>query len=282
MHDDHGQAGADGDDRLGLVGGRRSRSGCVLGLGRGPRVPERTDQCRGDEVDALDHEAGPLDDVDDAVDEVDVGGGDEHAAHAPALVVGVVGEDLRGQEGLFRREGDDLFGLEADGAVDLVVGHVGEVDLAGDGPEAGDADDHGRPGELSVLPELLDGLGHRGGVADLTVDQRAGRQADLAVGEEDGGGLGQVDLGGADTARTDVESDGQACHPVAPVISSSTGRRSLGPVTVHVGLCEVHRCRLRAVVIARFIGSLRSLVVLQCISWPRGPQWDYRKGGVRP
>ena len=45
---------------------------------------------------------------------------------------------------LVRREGDDLFGLEPDGAVDLVVGHVGEVDLPGDGPQPGDADDDRR------------------------------------------------------------------------------------------------------------------------------------------
>jgi hypothetical protein len=133
VDDDHGEPGPDGDDRLGLTRvGRPARA---------THVPDGTDQGGRDQVDALDGESRPLDHVDHSVDQVDVGRGHQHPAHLGALVVGVVGEHLGGQDRLVRREGDDLFGLEPDGAVDLVVGHVREVDLAGDGPQAGDADD---------------------------------------------------------------------------------------------------------------------------------------------
>ena len=90
---------------------------------------------------------------------------------------GAVGEDLGGEDGLVRREGDDLLGLEAHRAVEVLVGHPGKVDLTRDGAQAGDAD-HDRLGlELAVLPQADDGVGHRRGVLDLAVDDGARRQA---------------------------------------------------------------------------------------------------------
>jgi hypothetical protein len=128
VDDDHAQPGADRHDGLRLVG---------IAV-----APDGTDQGGRRQVDAIDGQAGPLDRFDDAVDQVDVGGRHEHAAHLGALVVGVVRQDLGRQDRLVGREGDDLLRLEAHRALDLVVGHVGEVDLPGDGPQSGDPDDH--------------------------------------------------------------------------------------------------------------------------------------------
>ena len=145
MDDHHGQAGTDGDDGLGLL--------------RVVLSADRPDQGRRDQVDTFDGQSGLLDGLDHTVDQIDVGRRHQDPPHLVALGGGVVGEDLRGEDGLIRRKRDHFLGLEAHRAVDLVVGDEGEVDLAGDGPEPGDADDDRGAGELAVLPELGDRLG---------------------------------------------------------------------------------------------------------------------------
>ncbi len=98
-------------------------------------------------------------------------------------------------------------------------GTYGKVELAGDGPEAGNPDDDRRAGELAVLPQLPDGFGHGRTVADLAVDDGAERKPDLAVGEQHWLGVGHVKLSGAYGARTDIETNRQMCHLNAPFTS---------------------------------------------------------------
>ena len=197
--DDHdGEAGADGDDRLGPLGGDR-------------RVAQGPHQGGRHEVDTLDDEARLLGRGHDAVDQIAMGGGDQHAPGLGAVGGGVVGEDLGGEDRLVGREGDDFFGLEADRAVDVLVGDPGQVDLTRDGTQAGDADDDGLRLELPVLPQARDGVGHRREVLDLAVDDGARGQADLPEGHEHGGPGPELELGGAHRAGADVESD-YLCH----------------------------------------------------------------------
>ena len=167
-----------------------------------------------------------------------MGGGDQNPSHLVAFGRGVVGEDLRGEDGLVGRERNDFLGLEANRAVDFVVRDEGKIDLAGDRPQPGDADDDRGARELTVLPQLDDRFSDRGDVADLAVDQRPGRKADLTVGVQDRAGMADIELGGAYGARADVETNGQLCHGDAPLTYLLLTTRELDD-------CAVSQCTRR-------------------------------------
>ncbi len=139
MDDHHGEAGTDRHDGFGLVVGGAAR--------------DRPHQSRGHQVHALDHQPGTLGHGDDSFDQISVGRSHQHPAHFGALGRGVIGEDLRREDGLVGSEGDDLFGMEPDGTVHFVVRNERKLDFAGDGPKAGNPDDHGGGGELAALPQ---------------------------------------------------------------------------------------------------------------------------------
>lgn len=178
--------------------------------------PPIAHECRGDQVNAVDGEAGAFNRVDDPAHEVDVRGGHEDPAHLLALGRGVVGEDLGREDRLVRREGNDLLRLKADRVLHLGVRYEREIDLSGDRTKSCDADDHRGATEVAVRPQPRDGFGDRRTVADLTLDEGPGGQTYLTVSDEDWTGLVDVEFGGPHRAGADVEADRQLCHGDAP------------------------------------------------------------------
>ena len=169
-------------------------------------VGQRPDEGGGDEVHALDVQSRLLHGRDHSVDEVAVGGRHENSSGLGPVVGGVVAQDLRGENRLVGREGNDLLRLEPDGALDLGVGNPGKVELTGDDPEPGDADDDGVGNEAPVVPEPADGLGHGGDVLDLTVDDGFRRQPDLPEGDQLGLPRSELELGGTNRTGPYVKS----------------------------------------------------------------------------
>ena len=198
MDDHHRQTGTDRNDGLWLLG----------------RVlpADRSHEGRGDQVHAFHRETGPLDGFDHPAHEVGVCGGDQDPAHFGAFGGGVVGEDLRRQDGLIGRERDDLFRLEPNRILHFAVGDEGEIDLASDRTQSRDAHDDRGPAELTVLPELGDGFRHGGTVPDLAVDEGPGRQANLTVGDQGWTEPADIEFRSANGAGPDVEADRQLCH----------------------------------------------------------------------
>ena len=92
------------------------------------------------------------------------------------------------EDGLVEGDRDVVGGGEPDGAGQLLVGHGRQVDDPDDDPGAGEADPHVAGAEPGLAPQLADGRPDRGGVLDLAVADRAGREGNLPDPGDDGPG----------------------------------------------------------------------------------------------
>ena len=120
-------------------------------------------------------------------------------------------EHLEVEHRVVERDRDELGGLEADGAGQVGIGHVGHVDRADDDARPGDADPHLPLLEAELAPQPLDRRGDLGGVEDLALAHRVERQGDLSEGAQDHL-VADFDVGHSDRVGADVETDDAPGH----------------------------------------------------------------------
>ena len=213
VHDHGGEPGPDGDDGLCH---RSGRPGDVvqrgLGLGGGT-VGQGPDEGEGNQVDGHRPEPAGGHRRQQGVERRAVGGDQEDLDLRRAPRLGRRGglEDGVVEDRLLERDRDVVRGGESDGAGELLVGHRRHVDDPHDdaGPRQADPDVPGPQPRLA--PQLGDGGADGGGVDDLAVADRAGRQGYLAD-PGDGGRGGENDLDDADRAGPDVEAEHALGH----------------------------------------------------------------------
>ena len=115
-------------------------------------------------------------------------------------------ERVEVQDGLVDRHRDEVLHLQRQRGAQLGQRQPRQVDLAHDHPLVGDPDGDLAAAEARLGPEQADGCGHRGGVHDLAVGDRAGRQGDLPEALERRRSLAERQLRGAHPGGPDVEA----------------------------------------------------------------------------
>src|SRR5439155_12730563 len=105
-------------------------------------------------------------------------GDEEHAEHLPVVLLELA-DRVVVQDGLIDRHRDELLHLEAERGFELLLGEERQGDLADDHTLVPDTEPHLPAAEPTPFPQLADRLRNGGGIADLTVLDRAGRQRAL-------------------------------------------------------------------------------------------------------
>ena len=203
--DDHvGDAGADVDQDLGTIGQRR-------------RGREGTQQGERVEVDADRGQPGSADRRQVAGDHVLLGGHQEDPQH-PLPALGLeLGQHVEVELDALDRDGQVILGLEGERAAELVRWHPGKVHLADHHPLVADTEDDPLGAELCPPPQRPDRRRDRDRVHHLAIDDRPGRQADLADADEHDVAAADRQLGRPHRGGADVETDDIARHLVSPV-----------------------------------------------------------------
>jgi len=136
-----------------------------------------------------------------------VGRHQEHGEHPLLLGRHEFLDDLEVEDGVLGGDGDELLHLEAEGVVQLLPLHVGQLDGPHDDLLVGDAQDDPPALDARAGPQVPDQVGEGLRVLDLAVaDDALGQVDDAQVGED---GLPPVDLDLRDLGRAaaDVQPD---------------------------------------------------------------------------
>ena len=146
---------------------RRVRGRCV----RRQRLAERAQQRERLEVDPRQPHAGLLAGGDVAVDQLAVGDDEQDPAHALAVLVGPLAEDVVVEHRLLDRNRQRLLGAEADRVLELLrVVDAGDLEDADADAVVGDPEPDALARKLVLAEERAQRLGEQLGLAQLAAD----------------------------------------------------------------------------------------------------------------